>query len=442
MTWLYIPSPESSCSQASACSAKDCEPGSPTWASRIAQSATLSGKLTQPASWSRAWRKAAWMRHLSGPTLPPSTQRLGMEKWIASLPDSPARTCLSPVVAPDSTESAAACSSRSPESQPIAVRASCFWRTSQASLLPPPPLWTKPKANSTSARPPESWENWPTSGGMRNGSLFPRPTWAPVMAARAGSALSGAWLTPHGMSGMEAETGKAGAGGEFAKQATQWMTPNVPNGGRHVPPELIASKGMTEDGQKRTVGLESQTKYWSSPRATDGTKGGPNQAGSKGDLMLPSQVCQWPTPVANDDNKTPEAHMAMKSRMKGGPRNTITSLQVLVQQWPTPAARDGKGANSEEHATVTGGGAETHGSTSQLCGLFAPGPADPRWTGILAEYPELAPALEPAFRGVVNGLAFDMGDSRAARLKCVGNGVVALCAATAVVVLVRRAGLA
>ena len=155
---------------------------------------------------------------------------------------------------------------------------------------------------------------------------------------------------------MEAETGKAGAGGEFAKQATQWMTPNVPNGGRHVPPELIASKGMTEDGKKRTVGLESQTKYWSSPRATDGTKGGPNQAGSKGDLMLPSQVCQWPTPVANDDNKTPEAHMAMKSRMKGGPRNTITSLQVLVQQWPTPAARDGKGANSEEHATVTGGG--------------------------------------------------------------------------------------
>ena len=39
----------------------------------------------------------------------------------------------------------------------------------------------------------------------------------------------------------------------------------------------------------------------------------------------------WPTPVANDDNKSPEAHMAMKQRMKGGPRQTITSLQVMAK---------------------------------------------------------------------------------------------------------------
>ncbi len=37
-----------------------------------------------------------------------------------------------------------------------------------------------------------------------------------------------------------------------------------------------------------------------------------------------------PTPVANDD-KSPEAHMAMKQRMKGGPRHAITSLQVTVK---------------------------------------------------------------------------------------------------------------
>lgn len=85
-----------------------------------------------------------------------------------------------------------------------------------------------------------------------------------------------------------------------------------------------------------------------------------------------------------------------------------------------------------------GGGEEAHGPASQLCGVFAPGPSDPRWAGILVERPYLAPALEPTFRGVVNGLAFDMGDSRAARLKCVGNGVVPLCAAVAFVTLVRR----
>lgn len=57
----------------------------------------------------------------------------------------------------------------------------------------------------------------------------------------------------------------------------------------------------------------------------------------------------WPTPVAHDDGKTPEAHMAMKRRMPGGPRQTITSLNVMVkaieqgkypQLWPTPRSSD------------------------------------------------------------------------------------------------------
>ena len=59
----------------------------------------------------------------------------------------------------------------------------------------------------------------------------------------------------------------------------------------------------------------------------------------------------WPTPVANDDNKSPEAHMRMKTNMPGGPRHKITSLQVMVkameqgkysEMWPTPTARDHK----------------------------------------------------------------------------------------------------
>ena len=60
----------------------------------------------------------------------------------------------------------------------------------------------------------------------------------------------------------------------------------------------------------------AKAKDWPNPKGTDGTKGGPNQAGSKGDLMLPSAAAQW----------------------------------------PTPAARDSKGANSEQHALITGGG--------------------------------------------------------------------------------------
>jgi hypothetical protein len=56
----------------------------------------------------------------------------------------------------------------------------------------------------------------------------------------------------------------------------------------------------------------------------------------------------WPTVVANDDNKTPEAHLAMKQRMgerdgTGANRTAITSLQVMTKAialglWPTATA--------------------------------------------------------------------------------------------------------
>lgn len=90
--------------------------------------------------------------------------------------------------------------------------------------------------------------------------------------------------------------------------------------------------------------------------------------------------------------------------------------------------------------------------------LFAPSPNDPRWADIIASTPWLAPALsieeqhdaaaafaaaQPPLRGMADGLASELDyDHRAQRLKCCGNGVVALCAATAAVVLLQRAGLA
>jgi hypothetical protein len=68
------------------------------------------------------------------------------------------------------------------------------------------------------------------------------------------------------------------------------------------------------------------------PRATDGTKGGPNQRGSSGDLMLPSAVNNLlPTQTASDTNGT-GTHGA------GG-----ADLRTTVSLLPTPQARDGDG---------------------------------------------------------------------------------------------------
>lgn len=101
--------------------------------------------------------------------------------------------------------------------------------------------------------------------------------------------------------------------------------------------------------------------------------------------------------------------------------------------------------------------ADAHGSTAEFCGLFAPGPDDPRWPDIVAAQPWCSPSLsraaereiaealaaaaEPVLRGISHGLAAGMDATRAHRLRACGNGVVAAQAAAAVVELVRRAGI-
>ncbi len=254
----------SSCLPASECSERDCEPGSDTWASRLAPSATLSGKLTQPQSWRRASKKAAWMQHLSGATLPPSTLDDGLASWIASLRDSRAKTCQSLAGGPALTGPDQGFSLRCCASPAIAVRDTCFWRTSQASLLPPPPLWTKPKGLSKSAPPPESWENWPISGGTRNGSLFQRPTWAPATAVTDGF-VSPKWQTP------KAVEEESGSGPNIREQAALW-------------------KAVT-----------------TSEHTGAGT--GPKKSGGE---SLRSQIAAWPTPTSRDHKREGEGNNATR----------------------------------------------------------------------------------------------------------------------------------
>lgn len=91
------------------------------------------------------------------------------------------------------------------------------------------------------------------------------------------------------------------------------------------------------------------------------------------------------------------------------------------------------------------GGQEAHGSASQLCsalGIFAPGPDSTDWSEILERFPFLAPATEPGVRGLVDGNPLVVDESRSHQLRAIGNGVVPLQAAVALVTLVRRSGIA
>ena len=77
----------------------------------------------------------------------------------------------------------------------------------------------------------------------------------------------------------------------------------------------------------------------------------------------------WPTPVANDDNRSPQAHMRMKTNMKGGARYKCTSLQVMAKgvdqgYWPTPNVPNG--GRTVHHATLTGNTFTHKGKKVQL----------------------------------------------------------------------------
>jgi len=162
------------------------------------------------------------------------------------------------------------------------------------------------------------------------------------------------------MAGMD-HTGKAGAGGEFAQQATNWATPRA----------SMATNGSDSGSARRqleglNIGLKDQAKQWPTPSAALAGSGGSDCSEKRRPENLASFVKtreaqqQWPTPAANeyeggDPNKMLERREREKLKGRNGNGFGLT-LGMSVAQWPTPAARDGKGTNSEEHALVTGGG--------------------------------------------------------------------------------------
>jgi hypothetical protein len=100
--------------------------------------------------------------------------------------------------------------------------------------------------------------------------------------------------------------------------------------------------------------LANQVDQWMTPFGM-GNVDATGKRGGGGEFAKSVEL--WPTPVANDDQKTPEAHLAMKQRMgerdgSGANRTAITSLAVMVQAveappsaWPTAGANDHKGSN-------------------------------------------------------------------------------------------------
>jgi len=178
--------------------------------------------------------------------------------------------------------------------------------------------------------------NLPASGSMRSGSLYARPTWVPHTSG--GECLY--WRTPaagHPAKGGSQSPAKRLAGGhtlDLQDQAEYWPTPTTQDG-KH------ASNSPAQDGRN---GLVIAALQWPTARGSDGEKGGPNQAGSKGDLTLPSAAAQWPTP-AGRDWKSGEASEATATK------NARPLSEVAIRRnWATPRAEQGA-----SHVNTSGG---------------------------------------------------------------------------------------
>jgi hypothetical protein len=112
-------------------------------------------------------------------------------------------------------------------------------------------------------------------------------------------------------------------------QASSWMTPSVPNGGRKMSAADVTAKGATAKG-KRQVGLENQTEIW--------------------------KASAWPTP-ANRDHRDPNA-LSYQERSQSTKGEQLNNFVAHVWRTPhglqlLPGGHGGGGEFAEQATTWT-----------------------------------------------------------------------------------------
>jgi hypothetical protein len=181
-------------------------------------------------------------------------------------------------------------------------------------------------------------------------------------------------------------------------QTDYWRTPQA----TVIEPRSTVVKFSGRSPKDPQVGLPDQVMataaYWSTPRASDGEKGGPNQSFGAGGQPLPAQAyhtAMYPTPSASGfEAKSPEMLLARRERCKettsagNGFGLTLGQFACLeAAMWPTPmAGTPAQNGNSEAgnndssrktvdlaHGTALDGSSATTGKRGVL------NPAFPCW---------------------------------------------------------------
>jgi hypothetical protein len=297
--WLHVPGIASNCAPGSAGS------GSASTSPNLQAAASLTwrGKHLQQPAWSRAWKRATWLRRLSGLTLPPSTLEHGAERWIASCQATRASRTASPASAAAPTTTASS-SSRLSACSTKAGLIVCSARTS--------------RGTPTGSSPPSSrfWSDWVAA--LRSESS------ARAMSAQAtGGSGCSSWPTVRTSDTNGA--GEHGDGGpDLRTVAAAWPTPRAEDS------ESCGRRHGRDVSDTLTAATRDFAVSWPTPRANDPEKRGDFDA-TDPRTGLPGAAVLWGTPCADDTS-------TRSKRCKQG--GTLLSMQV--DQWPTPAASEAR----------------------------------------------------------------------------------------------------
>lgn len=217
-------------------------------------------------------------------------------------------------------------------------------------------------AHTASARPISASDcsGWPTP---RVGETSDRTSRAGYFWSLSAAAAMAGWPTPTAVDRVRNEETLAKCAAFRKRNANQntvpmylgevasmagWPTPTVGNAQGSQMAKDASSTGRRPDGSKATVSLNQVASMagWNTPRATDGSNGGPNQAGG----ALPAdaaKVAGWATPSTRDWKDTPG--MATTGVNPDG--STRTRLDQLPRQ-ATLAGEPGLTSTSSPASTA------------------------------------------------------------------------------------------
>ena len=203
-----------------------------------------------------------------------------------------------PTTSRSGRQAARASRSRSMEKEPVLTTSGICGPTSFASSVPAGPL--------------SSWESRLRERLAMVGSTESALIWR-EKATPAGASISrlAPWTPPTSASGFI---------------GSPWATPTLCGNDNRKGASPTSGDGI----------CTQMRQTWSTPRASDGKKGGPNMTFGAGGQPLPAQMHQspWPTPTVAD--------VTGGRKHRSGARSSEMLLNGLMATWVTPSARDYK----------------------------------------------------------------------------------------------------